>query len=51
MLDLYVYHYATAGRGNYPLATAISILKSIVSLFLLTGANGASKLIRGETFI
>ena len=51
VLDLYVYNYATAGRGNYPLATAISILKSVVSLFLLTGANGASKLIRGESFI
>jgi putative aldouronate transport system permease protein len=51
VLDLYVYNYATAGRGNYPLATAISILKSIVSLFLLTGANGLSKLIRGESFI
>ena len=51
VLDLYVYNYATAGRGNYPLATAISILKSIVSIFLLTGANTASKLIRGETFI
>ena len=51
VLDLYVYNYATAGRGNYPLATAISILKSIVSIFLLTGANTASKLIRGESFI
>ena len=51
VLDLYVYNYATAGRGNYPLATAISILKSVVSLFLLTGANGLSKLIRGESFI
>ena len=51
VLDLYVYNYATAGRGNYPLATAISILKSMVSLLLLTGANGLSKLIRGESFI
>ena len=51
VLDLYVYNYATAGRGNYPLATAISILKSAVSLLLLTGANGLSKLIRGESFI
>ena len=51
VLDLYVYNIAYAGRGNYPLATAISILKSIVSILLLTGANGASKLIRGESFI
>jgi putative aldouronate transport system permease protein len=51
VLDLYVYNVAYAGRGNIPLATAISILKSIVSVLLLTGANGASKLIRGESFI
>ena len=51
VLDLYVYNYATAGRGNYPLATAVSILKSIVSVLLLTCANGFSKLIRGESFI
>ena len=51
VLDLYVYNIAYSGRGNYPLATAISILKSIVSILLLTGANGASKLIRGESFI
>ncbi|MBR6185620.1 MAG: sugar ABC transporter permease [Clostridia bacterium] len=51
VLDLYVYNIATSGRGNYPLATAISILKSIVSILLLTGANGLSKLIRGESFI
>jgi len=51
VLDLYVYNYATAGRGNYPLATAISMLKSIVSIGLLAGANGLSKLIRGESFI
>ena len=51
VLDLYVYNIAYAGRGNYPLATAISILKSIVSILLLTGANGFSKLIRGESFI
>ena len=51
VLDLYVYNYATAGRGNYPLATAVSILKSIVSVLLLTCANGFSKLVRGESFI
>ena len=52
VLDLYVYNKAySGGRGNYPVATAISILKSIVSIGLLTAANGSSKLIRGESFI
>ena len=51
VLDLYVYNIATSGTGSYPLSTAISILKSIVSIALLAGANGLSKLIRGEGFI
>ena len=51
VLDLYVYNIATSGTGNYPLSTAISMLKSIVSIGLLAGANGLSKLIRGENFI
>ena len=51
VLDLYVYNYATSGVGNYPLSTAISMLKSLVSVILLAGANLASKLIRGEGFI
>ena len=51
VLDLYVYNYATSGVGNYPLSTAISMLKSVVSVMLLAGANLVSKLIRGEGFI
>jgi putative aldouronate transport system permease protein len=51
VLDLYVYNIATSGTGSYPLSTAISMLKSIVSIVLLCGANGVSKLIRGEGFI
>ena len=51
VLDLYVYNIAHKGAGNYPLSTAISMLKSIVSIGLLAGANGLSKLIRGENFI
>ena len=42
---------ATSGTGNYPLSTAISMLKSVVSVILLAGANGFSKLVRGEGFI
>ena len=51
VLDLYVYNIATSGTGSYPLSTAISMLKSLVSIALLAGSNGLSKLIRGEGFI
>ena len=51
VLDLYVYNMATSGVGMYPLSTAISILKSVVSVVLLCVTNTASKLIRGEGFI
>lgn len=51
VLDLYVYNIATTGRGNYPLSTAISMLKSIVSVALLFLTNGISKLVRGEGFV
>ncbi len=51
VLDLYVYNMATSGTGMYPLSTAISILKSLVSIVLLFITNTASKLIRGEGFI
>ncbi len=51
VLDLYVYNLSTSGTGMYPLSTAISILKSVVSVALLFVTNTASKLIRGEGFI
>ena len=51
VLDLYVYNIATSGTGNYPLSTAISMLKSVVSVILLTGTNAVSRMIRGEGFI
>lgn len=50
VLDLYVYNLAM-GNGGYSLSTAISILKSVVSVILLCCTNGISKLIRGEGFI
>ena len=49
VLDLYVYN--TAMQGGYSLATAISILKTIVSVVLLVVTNKISKKIRGEGFI
>ncbi|WP_256757190.1 sugar ABC transporter permease [Cohnella sp. WQ 127256] len=49
VLDLYVYNIAFA--NNFPFATAVSMLKSVVSVFLLFMANSLSKLVRGETII
>ena len=50
VLDLYVYNLAM-GNGGYSLSTAISILKSIVSVLLLCATNKVSQLIRGEGII
>jgi putative aldouronate transport system permease protein len=50
VLDLYVYNLAMGG-GGYPLSTAISMFKSVVSIILLFVTNRVSKLIRGEGFI
>ncbi|WP_238323138.1 ABC transporter permease subunit [Gorillibacterium massiliense] len=50
VLDLYVYNIGMA-NSNFGFATAVSIMKSLVSLFLLFGANGLSKAIRGESII
>lgn len=48
VLDLYVYNQGMAGV-NYSYATAVSMLKSVVSVTLLLFANKLSKLIRGES--
>lgn len=48
VLDLYVYNQGMVGV-NYSYATAVSMLKSIVSVTLLLGANKLSKLVRGES--
>ena len=50
VLDLFVYNLGL-GSGSYSLATAISIMKSIVSLTLLFTVNGLSKVLRGESII
>ncbi len=50
VLDLYVYNLAM-GSGGYSLSVAVSILKTIVSVILLTLTNSFSKLVRGEGFI
>lgn len=48
VLDLYVYNIGI-GSGNVPLATAVGIMKSGISLVLLTAANLLSKKLRGTS--
>lgn len=48
VLDLYVYNIGMT-NSNFGFATAVSMLKSLVSLFLLFVANSLSKVIRGES--
>ena len=50
VLDLYVYNIGMLG-ANFSFATAVSMLKSIISVFLLFIANNLSKLMRGESII
>jgi putative aldouronate transport system permease protein len=50
VLDLYVFNMAM-GSGSYSVSTALSMLKSAVSVVLLCVANGISKLVRGESFL
>ncbi|ASA20402.1 ABC transporter permease [Paenibacillus donghaensis] len=49
VLDLYVYNIAFA--NNFPFATAVSMLKSVVSVLLLFAANTLSKVVRDESII
>ena len=50
VLDLYVYNVGM-GQNSLSLATAISMLKSLVSVVLLFLVNWASKRTRGESII
>ncbi|MCD7956343.1 MAG: ABC transporter permease subunit [Lachnospiraceae bacterium] len=50
VLDLYVYKLGIQD-GSIALSTVIGMLKSIISVILLFGANGFSKLVRGESII
>ncbi len=50
VLDLYVYNIGMVGR-NFSLATAIGMLKSVISIALLVVGNTASKLVRGESIM
>ena len=50
VLDLYVYNMAM-GAGGDSISTAVSMLKTFVSIILLVTTNTISKAIRGEGFI
>lgn len=50
VLDLYVYKLGIM-NGSISLSTMVGMVKSIVSVVLLFGANGISKLIRGESIV
>lgn len=50
VLDLYVYNQGLGGN-QIPYATAVGMLKSVVSVTLLTVANGVSKAVRGESIM
>ena len=50
VLDLYVYNLGITGR-SISLATAISMMKSIVSVTLLVFVNFVSQRVRGESII
>ncbi|MBW5445176.1 ABC transporter permease subunit [Cohnella sp. CFH 77786] len=50
VLDLYVYNIGIA-NSSFSYSTAVSILKSLVSVFLLFIANRLSKMVRGESII
>lgn len=50
VLDLYVYNTGMLGT-NFSFATAVSMLKSIISIGLLFFANRLSKWVRGESII
>ena len=53
VLDLYVYNITIASGGTalYSYATAIGILKTLVSVTLLFTANFLSKKLRGESIM
>ena len=50
VLDLYVYNLGI-GDNNLSISTVVGILKSVIAVILLFGANGISKAVRGESII
>lgn len=50
VLDLYVYNIGIKS-GLVPLSTVVGVFKSLIGVTLLFGANGISKVVRGESII
>ncbi|WP_409340532.1 ABC transporter permease [Paenibacillus sp. MBLB4367] len=50
VLDMYIYKFGLK-LGNFPYATAVGIIKTIVSLLLVIGANWLSKKITGKSLL
>jgi ABC-type polysaccharide transport system permease subunit len=50
VLDLYVYNIGLA-QGSYSLATAVNVMKSIVSIVLFLSMNTLSKVLRGNSIV
>lgn len=50
VLDLYVYKLGI-NSGKIPLTTVVGMVKSLVSVTLLFGANRLSKIVRGESIV
>lgn len=50
VLDMYIYRYGLQ-LNNFSYATAVGILKTIVSLVLVTGANALSRVYTGKSIL
>ena len=51
VLDLYIYTIGIVGKSAIPFTTVVGMMKSIISITLLFGANRISKMIRGESIV
>jgi putative aldouronate transport system permease protein len=51
VLDLYVYNLSASKPPVYSISTALSMLKSVVSVALLFSANWLSKIVRKESIV
>lgn len=51
VLDLYIYTIGIVGKSAVPFTTVVGMMKSIISITLLFGANRISKMIRGESIV
>ena len=50
VLDIYIYKYGLR-LGNYPYATAVGMMKTVVSLALLLSVNQLSKRLQGKSIL